>query len=1037
MSAAVVSGVLDSACHFRTRRAAGREEIVHVKRIIAMTGAAAAALCVATTPGWAAGHTPSAAGLATAGSQGHAVAKSKTGSYIVVMKADPLVRSVKQKDLNSSASKQRKAAIRKTHDAVLQGAGVAATRKTTDYSNALNGFAVRTDLAGAQRIAKDPAVSVVLPDEIRQATSLPDAAGAKPMPGVNGLNTFLGLTGKGEAYAKGVTGEGVLVGVIDSGIWPEHPSFADDGTLPAAPTFDTSERSACDFGNSAWNPADAPFTCNNKLVGAREFLDTYRANTRLEPYEFDSARDNEGHGTHTASTAAGDAGVHASIFGVDKGVVSGIAPRAQVIAYKALGDGGGYTSDLSAAIDQAVADGVDVINYSIGGGAQTVSADTISFLFAADAGVFTAVSAGNSGPADKTIGGPADVPWVTGVGATTYPTFYKGQVKLMGGRTYLGSSVTRSSPNAEIIDAAKAGLSGAVTPDLCIAGTLDPAKVTGKIVLCGRGGNGRVDKSFEVQRAGGVGMVLYNQVDVDNYFTDNFFVPTVMVDNTPGVAIRDFVNGRKHPRGQLVAGGLGTSPFRTPTVAYFSSRGENPTSGDIIKPDLSAPGVQVMAGNTPAPSPGTQPAGELFQAIAGTSMAGPVVAGSYALLKQAHPDWSAAAAKSALMTTANKNVRDYDRVTQASPFAMGAGLAVVGRPADKGSAFQPGLVYDAGFNDYLGFLCAEGPEAFNDPAATCATLAGAGIPTTAANLNYASIGIEALPGSQTVTRTVTNVSSRTIRVHADTTAPAGYSVAVSPRWMQVAPGESKSFGVTITNTGAATGQWGFGSVIWRGDGYTLRSSIAVKGVAIAAPTAVTGTGTTGTATVPVQFGEAGAYTATAHGLVAAVDNNGTVSQDPDKTYPSPDDTPQTVVQVPFNVSGVNLARWSLVLPGNDDLDLYLLGPSGTVVATSTNGGTNEQVTLDKPADGTYTMVVHGWAVAAPNTSFDLRSWLVPNTSGGSLQVTSGTPVTAVAGATNPVGLSWTGLTTGTDYLGSVTHAIDGTDVASTVVSVTG
>ena len=578
-----------------------------MRGIIAAAGAATAALCVATSPGLAAAASPAGAPAAPG------VEKSSTGSYIVVMKADPLTRSMKVKDLGTPTGKKRKAAIRATHDAVLKNAGVSAARKTTDYVTAVNGFAVRTDLRGAEKISHAPGVALVLPDELRQPMALSSGGSGHDSghgnghgddkAGINGLNSFLGLTGKGDAYAKGITGKGVLVGVIDTGIWPEHPSFVPNAKLPAAPTFDSSERSACDFGNTAWNPNDVPFTCNNKLVGAREFLDTYKANTGLEPYEFDSARDNEGHGTHTASTAAGDADVKASIFGVGKGVVSGIAPDAQVIAYKALGDLGGYTSDLAAAIDQAVADGVDVINYSIGGGAQTVSADTIAFLFAADAGVFTAVSAGNSGPGAKTIGGPADVPWVTGVGATTYPTFYKGVVKLGNGRSYVGGSVTKGTPKAEFVDAAAAGGTGA---NLCLSGTLDPAKVTGKIVLCGRGSNGRVEKSFEVQRAGGVGMVLYNQNDVDNIFTDNFFVPTVMVDNTPGQAIRDWTNSSRHPVGQLVNEGISTAPFPTPTVANFSSRGENPTSGDIIKPDISAPGVQIMAGDTPDPSPGTR-----------------------------------------------------------------------------------------------------------------------------------------------------------------------------------------------------------------------------------------------------------------------------------------------------------------------------------------------------------------------------------------------------------------------------------------------
>jgi hypothetical protein len=963
------------------------------------------------------------------------VEKSKTGTYIVVMKADPLVRSMKVKDLGTPTGKARRAAIRASHDAVLKGAGVSTARKTTDYGTAVNGFAVATDLSGAKKIARNPGVALVLPDELRQPMSTSGASDGKP--GVNGLNTFLGLTGKGDAYAKGITGKGVLVGIIDTGIWPEHPSFAPNSKLPAAPVFSTIPGSACAFGNTTWNTNDKAFKCNNKLVGAREFLNSYKANTGLESYEFDSARDNEGHGTHTASTAAGDANVRASISGVGKGVVSGIAPDAQVIAYKALGDAGGYTSDLAAAIDQAVADGVDVINYSIGGGAQTVSADTLAFLFAADAGVFSAVSAGNSGPGASTIGGPSDVPWVTSVGATTYPTFYKGIVKLGNGRSYLGGSVTKSSPRAEFVDGASAGIAGAA---LCLAGTLDPVKVSGKIVLCGRGNNGRVAKSFEVQRAGGVGMVLYNQSDVDNIFSDNFFVPTVMVDNTPGQAIRTWVSSAAHPVGQLVNDGVGTAPFATPTVAYFSSRGENPTAGDIIKPDISAPGVQIMAGNTPQPSPGTQPAGELFQAIAGTSMSGPVVAGSYALLKQAHPEWSAAEAKSALMTTADTRVRDYDRRTQAGPFAMGAGLAVLGEPSAKGSAFQPGLVYDAGFNEYLGFLCAEGREAFSNPDATCASLASNGVPTTAANLNYASIGVEALPGSTTVTRTVTNVSGHKGTFSAKAAAPAGYSVAVSPSTLLIADGASATFTVTITNKGSApSGQWRFGSLTWIGGGYSVRSAIAVKGVDIAAPATLTGAnGPTGTASVNVKFGRAGAYTATPHGLVPATVTTGTINQDPDQTYPSADDVAGGGVDlIPFTLSGVSLAKWSLVLPGDTDLDLYLLGPGGAVVASSTNGGTNEQITLTNPPDGNYTIVVHGWAVPAPNTAYDLRSWLVPSATGGSLQVTSGSPLTAVVGGSTTLGLAWSGLTAGTDYLGTVTHEIGGSIVATTVVSVTG
>jgi subtilisin family serine protease len=962
-----------------------------------------------------------------------AAAAPKKKSYIVVMKADPLVRSVSAKSLDTSSARSRQGDLRRAQDRVVASAGLPASAKTTSYTNALNGFAVRATQAQVDALAKRPEVAAVLVDELRQPTI---DEGSRRSIGVtrgsgNQLYDFLGLDGRGESWRSGITGTGVTVGVIDTGIWPEHPSFADDGSYPAHEPLDTSVGSACAFGNTTHNPADAPFTCNNKLVGARVFLDTYRANTGLTAEEFDSARDNEGHGTHTASTAAGNAGVRAQIFGVDKGTTSGIAPRAQIIAYKALGDSGGYTSDLVAAIDQAVADGVDVINYSVGGGAATVSADTLAFLFAADAGVFSAVSAGNSGPGAKTIGGPADVPWVTAVGANTQPTFYQGFIEA-GGKRYQGASITKGVGPARFVDAAAAG------SELCLAGKLDPSKVTGAIVLCKRGGNGRVAKSAEVLRAGGVGMVLFNAVDVDTLFSDTFFVPTVMIDNTPGLQLKAWIASSPDPVGRLVAGGIGTSPFYSPTMAYFSSRGENPTAGDIIKPDITAPGVQIMAGNTPMPSGDSQPAGELFQAIAGTSMSSPVVAGSYALLKQAHPDWTPAMAKSALMTTANTRVRDNDRTSQAGPFAMGSGMVDLGEPAARGSAYRPGLVYDAGFLDYLGFLCAEGPSVFGNPAATCASLAANGIPTRAADLNLASIGVESVAGSTTVTRTVTSVADRRTTFEASTKAPPGYRVRVSPSKITLAPGASATFTVTITNTGAApAGQWRFGSLTWEGGDYEVRSPIAVKGTTLSAPSSVSGTGTSGTASLALQFGFAGPYSATAEGLVAATHSRHMIEQDPDQTYPSADDG-AGVVSIPFTLSGVGVAKWALTMPDPTDLDIYLFGPSGSLVGASTNGGTNESITLTAPADGTYTMVVHGWAVGATPLEFDLRSWLVPTAGGGgSLTVTSGASIAATIGGTHTVGIAWSGLTAGEEYLGTVTHRNGTTVIGRTTVAVTG
>ncbi|MFV0462828.1 MAG: S8 family serine peptidase [Nostocoides sp.] len=1009
-----------------------------VRRVLGAWAAISAGALVAAAPGW----TAQAQDQALPPVPPPVVAKSSTGSYVVLMKDKPIVATVAKDDLDSATAKAKRATLRGTHRTALAKAKVAVSKQTADFTNAANGFAVRTDYASAQRLARDPTVLAVLPDELRQATEIADTldAARKVKLSVNGLNTFLSLTGSDEAYRSGVDGRGVLVGVIDTGVWPENAMLADDGTMPPAPSLDTSERSACDFGNTAWNPNDKPFTCNNKLVGAREFLDTYKVNTGLAPHEFDSARDNEGHGTHTATTAAGDANVRAKVFNVDKGVVSGIAPRAQVIAYKALGDAGGYTSDLAAAIDQAVADGVDVINYSIGGGAQVVSADTIAFLYASSAGVFTSVSAGNSGPSAQTIGGPADVPWVTAVGATTHPTFYQGKIELGSGRNkavFTGASITRGSRTSGVIDGANAAKAGAADANLCLAGSLDPAKVNGKIVLCGRGKNGRIEKSFAVASAGGVGMVLYNQTDADTLFSDNFFVPALMTDATTGSAIRDWVAGHPRAYGKIVNTGVGPAPFYTPNIAYFSSRGENAPAGDIVKPDIAAPGVQILAGNTPMPVPGSQPAGQNFQAIAGTSMSAPVVAGLYALLKQQHPGWSAATAKSALMTTAATSVKNETRTSAATPFMTGSGLADVGKPAATGSAFNPGLVYDADFVSYLGFLCAEGREAFVDAAATCASLQDAGVPTTAANLNYPSIGIEAVPGTTSVQRSLTNVTGSPITVSAMATAPSGYTVAVSPSTLTVAPGATESFTVKVTNTSAPLGQWRFGSLVWSGDGYSLHSPIAVKGTAIAAPAAVTGAGTSGSATVTVNLGVGGSYEAVPHGLVPVQAHEAVISQDPDHTYPSPDDTDAGVVKIPYTVDGVSLARWSLVLPGDDDLDLFLLDSAGKVVASSTNGGTDELIQLIDPADGTYTLVVHGWAVASADTAFSVKNWLVPSATGGSLTVTSGSPATVSSGDVVTLGIAWSGLTAGNEYLGSISHVLNGTTQATTVVSVTG
>jgi subtilisin family serine protease len=826
--------------------------------------------------------------------------------------------------------------------------------------------------------------------------------------------------------------------VIDSGIWPEHPSFADDGSYPDLGIVLDDSRPNCEFGNAAHNPDDVPFTCNQKLLGARQMLDTYRAFIVTEPFEYDSARDDDGHGTHTASTAAGNAGVSASMYGNDLGEISGIAPRARVIAYKGLGAGGGFTSDLAAAIDQAVFDGVDVINYSIGGGGSLpTGGDDIAFLFAADAGVFVATSAGNSGPGADTVGSPGNAPWLTTVGANTQDRFYEGEVKTKGGPKVKGASLTPEAGKSPFVDAEDAG------GDLCLPGTLDPAMVTGNIVLCRRGAIARAAKSEAVAIAGGVGMVLYNNDDNDSLFTDTHAVPSVHINYTDGLRMKQYIDDQaakgKDAEVEIRKTGKETKAKGSPSMTYFSSKGPNGPVPDIIKPDITAPGHQIVAGD----SPGVNAFGDSFQAISGTSMSSPHVAGLFALLKQAHPDWSAAAAKSAIMTTANTKVRAEDRKTQATPFEMGAGEIDPGKVDRKGSAFNPGLVYDAGLFEYAAFTCGADLGIFTP--GSCSFLEGLGIPSDASDLNMASIGIAELAGSQTVVRTVTNVSDDTVNYQAKVKEPKGYDVTVTPNRFTIAPGDSMTFEVTITSTGAPAGEWRFGSLELKGKGYKVVSPIAVNGALFDAPAEVAGSGDAGSASFDVLFGYTGSYSAAPHGLVPSTVLTGEIGQDPDTVYPSADDAPGPaggVDKYPITLTDSAFLRIDLEIPGDDDIDLFLEDSGGTIIAASTNGGTDETIELVLPADGTYTLVVHGWGIPSADLGppaiglpYSVDTWSVPLTPGGGSLSIDSAPTSATLGTTGTVDVSWSGLTPGLSYLGAVSHTGDAGLLGLTLVSV--
>ena len=396
-------------------------------------------------------------------------------------------------------------------------------------------------------------------------------------------------------------GKGVIFGVLDSGAWPEHPSLADQGNLSAPPPKADGTPRTCDFGDNPLTPANDPFVCNHKLIGGKPFLDTYLSSpARAAAEVYQTARDSDGHGTHTGTTSAGDVVTSAKVFGVERGPIGGIAPGAWVSVYKVCGEQGCFSSDSAAAVAQAILDGVKVINFSISGGTNPFTDPVeLAFLDAYAAGVFVSASAGNDGPGAGTANHLS--PWVTTVAASTQKREFDSTLTLTSGADTLvlsGASITAGVSAATAVVLASAA---PYSHDRCdapaAAGTF-----TGKIVACARGGNARVDKGFNVKAGGAVGMILYNPTLAD-IETDNHWLPTVhLADGTEFLA---FVSA--HPAGVSASFTAGSKVNGTGDVlAAFSSRGP---AGLFIKPDVTAPGVEILAGNTPTPdSPTARPA---------------------------------------------------------------------------------------------------------------------------------------------------------------------------------------------------------------------------------------------------------------------------------------------------------------------------------------------------------------------------------------------------------------------------------------------
>ncbi|MBA2283105.1 MAG: S8 family serine peptidase [Acidimicrobiia bacterium] len=918
---------------------------------------------------------------------------------------------------NSANVRRYRAHLDRAHAAALAAAGAPADAKFYDYNFSFNGFAAELTPAQAARLAQNPEVVAVSVDAERH-------------PMTDNTPSDLGLSTPGGFWDTAGVGEDVIIGVIDTGIWPEHPSFSDQSDFAHRQGSAGNRLRAYGPPPAHWNgicQAGEQFsrqTCNNKLIGARYFIEGLRR-SGVDPADYASARDRDGHGTHTASTAGGNRGVDPSIFGRDLGVdtISGMAPRARIAAYKGcFGEAGCVVSDLVMAIDTAVADGVDVINYSIGSNTPSVvSPDAIAFLFARRAGVFVATSAGNAGPGASTVGSPASAPWVTAVGASTHSRTFDNEVVLGDGAVSVtGGSVTPGVGPARLVNA------GAECPD-----GLDPAEVAGAIVFCQRvTGIARVNHGAAVRAAGGVGMILFDPPQVNVTPTDNHVLPTSTVLAPAAGIILDYIEAQGAAATATITAGTSAVNPDAPDMAVFSSRGPNGAAPDIIKPDVTAPGVEILAGAAPNPWLGAP--GQLFQAIQGTSMSSPHVAGVGALLSGTHPDWSPAMISSALVTTAHQDVDKQDFVTAADPFDFGGGH-IQPFPAN-----DPGLVYDADFADYVDFLCGSGE--INCPPARA---------VDPSDLNQPTIGIGQLAGVQTVTRELTNVGpagTYTVAVE----APPGVTAVVTPPTLTFTaagtPDAVRSYTVTFTVADTAGDEWRFGSLTWSdGAGHSVRSPIAVRPVPLSAPVEITGEGVSGSETYEVTFGYTGPFSATPRGLVPAdVSAGRTVVDDPADDINVALGTGVGIDVIEFEVpAGTRHYRASLFdenTDGADDLDLYLFqgsfdDPDNLVFLDGSGSVTSaEQVDAEFPSAGTYTLVVHGWETDGPEAVYDLFTWMLGNTAAGNMTVTA--PTAATVGQQGTIDVAWTGLALASKYLGAVVYSDLTDELGQTLVNVT-
>ncbi|CAJ2646818.1 unnamed protein product [Trifolium pratense] len=679
------------------------------------------------------------------------------------------------------------------------------------YKHGFKGFAAKLTDEQAYQISKMPGVVSVFPNSKRK------------------LHTthswdFMGLLDDETMENKGYSTKNqtnVIIGLIDTGIWPESPSFRDTDMPPVPRGW----KGHCQNGE-AFNAS----SCNRKVIGARYYMSGYEAEEGSDKkVSFRSPRDSSGHGSHTASTAAGRYVADMNYKGLASGKARGGAPMARIAVYKTCWDSGCYDVDLLAAFDDAIRDGVHIISLSLGPeapqGDYFNDAISVGSFHAARHGVLVVASSGNDG----TVGSATNLaPWIITVAASSTDRDFTSDILLGNGVHITGESLSLFETNASrrIIPASEA-FAGYFTPyqsSYCLDSSLNKTKTKGKILVC-RHDEGsmasKLEKSKVVKEAGGVGMVLIDETDQGVAIP--FVIPSAIVQRKTGEQILSYINSTRIPMSRISGAKTVVGVQPAPRAAAFSSKGPNSLTPEILKPDILAPGLNILAAWSPAAAGNMK-----FNILSGTSMSCPHVTGIAAFIKAVHPSWSPSAIKSAIMTTAtildkhNEPIRvDPDR-GRANAFDYGAGFVNPSR------ALEPGLVYDSQPEDFVAFLCSIGYDEKSLHLVTRDNSTCDGAFKTPSDLNYPSIAVPNLEDNFSATRVVTNVGTARSVYEAEVLSPAGVNVTVVPnRLVFTRTGQKIKFTVNFKVIAPLKG-YAFGFLTWRNRISQVTSPLVVK-----------------------------------------------------------------------------------------------------------------------------------------------------------------------------------------------------------------